>query len=82
MKSVFTDEYRMLLDWLVEKRNQSGLTQQALSKLLHKPQSYVSKYENAERRLDVIEFLKISVLIDADPFEIMPTLIRKLAKNK
>jgi len=38
-------------------RQASGVTQQELAKRLGKPQSYVSKAEMGERRLDVVEYL-------------------------
>ena len=77
MKSIYTEQYRILIQLLVEKRNESGLTQQALSKRLGKPQSYVSKYENGERRLDVIEFLTIAKALKADPCDV----IRKMEQS-
>ena len=40
-------------------RKSAGLTQTQLSKQLAKPQSYVSKYESGERRLDYLEVRKI-----------------------
>ena len=39
-----------------------------------KPQSYVSKYETGERRLDVIEFLEVADAIGAKAW----TLLRRL----
>lgn len=42
-------------------RLEAGLTQTELSKLLGKPQSYVSKYESGERRLDIIELREVCV---------------------
>jgi len=42
-----------------------------LAKKLKKPQSFVSKYERGERRLDVIEFLDIVKNLGADPHEII-----------
>lgn len=59
-KSVFTDEYRLFRKMLIEARENAGLTQTRLAKTLQKPQSFVSKYENGEQRLDVIEFLQIA----------------------
>jgi transcriptional regulator with XRE-family HTH domain len=40
-------------------RTESGVTQQELSVLLAKPQSYVSKYESGERKVDFVEVLEI-----------------------
>lgn len=67
MKSVFTDEYNEFLQLMITARKQAGLTQQRLADLLQKPQSYVSKYERRERRIDIIEFLNISRTLGIDP---------------
>jgi transcriptional regulator with XRE-family HTH domain len=67
MKSVHTDEYRAVVEWLVAARKRAGITQQQLAHRLRKPQSFVSKYENGERRIDVAEFLTIIAAIRADP---------------
>jgi transcriptional regulator with XRE-family HTH domain len=40
-------------------RKQSGLSQVQLASLIRKPQSYVSKYENGERKLDILELREI-----------------------
>jgi transcriptional regulator with XRE-family HTH domain len=39
------------------------LTQAEVAKRLGKPQSYVSKYETGERRLDVVEFLDVAAAV-------------------
>lgn len=66
MKSVHTDRYNRFLKLVIDARKRAGLTQQELADRLKKPQSYVSKYERGERRLDVIEFLEISRLLEID----------------
>lgn len=48
-----------LLLQLRNLRLSSEMTQQQLSALLNKPQSYVSKYERGERRLDILELRDI-----------------------
>ena len=58
-KSIFTKEYRTFLELLIQMRQTKNITQSALAKKLKKPQSYVSKYESAERRLDIIETMNI-----------------------
>ena len=54
-KSAFTAEYTSFRDLLRELRIEKDLTQVQLSEELGMPQSFVSKYETGERRLDVIE---------------------------
>lgn len=58
-KSIFTTEYAILRDLLRELRAEKGFTQVQLSEALGMPQSYVSKYETGERRLDVIELREV-----------------------
>ena len=73
-KSVFTDRYRLFLQLLIQERREKKITQVRLAEKLRKPQSYVSKYENGERRLDVIEFLEIADCIGIDVAEFIKKL--------
>lgn len=66
-KSLFSREYRSFCGQLLEERKAARLKQAAVARRLRKPQSYVSKYEAGERRLDVIEFLHIARAIGFDP---------------
>ena len=50
------------------------MTQQDLADRLKRPQSFVAKYENGERRLDVVEFLQIAKLLEANPHEIIDAI--------
>ena len=54
-KSVFTKEYKFMLEQLVKARKKAGLSQRELSEKLNMPSSFVGKYELGERRLDIIE---------------------------
>ena len=74
-KSVFTKRYELFLSILISLRQDKGLSQHKLAKKLKKPQSFVSKYERGERRLDVVEFLDIVKVLEADPHEIIRQLI-------
>jgi transcriptional regulator with XRE-family HTH domain len=38
---------------------------------LGRPQSFVSKYESGERRLDVVEFLVVCAAVQADPVKVL-----------
>ena len=71
MKSIYERSYRRLLELLVEARQDAGVTQQQLADLLQRPQSFISKIENGDRRLDVVEFLELCRLLRADPAVLM-----------
>lgn len=70
-KSIYTDRDELLRALLIEKRKAAGLTQEAVAERLGKPQSFVSKYETGERRLDVIEFLDVAKAIGVDACEVV-----------
>jgi len=54
-KSTFTREYAALCRLLRETREKSGLTQVELAEKIGETQSYVSKVERGERRLDLVQ---------------------------
>ncbi len=66
-KNLYEQSYAAFTDLLKEERKKADLTQAELAKKLRRPQSYVSKYERGDRRLDVIEFLEIAKVIGFDP---------------
>lgn len=76
MKTIHSNKNKILLEWLTNKRMLQGKTQQQLSELLGKPQSFVSKYENGERRIDLIETLDICEALDVNPIELIKLLIK------
>ena len=45
-----------------------------LAKRLARPQSFVSKFERGERRLDVVEFLEVASAIGVDPIRFIQIL--------
>ncbi len=55
MKSVHHPAYQVLIDCLKEVRVKSELTQAELGSRIGMDQTYISKYENKERRIDLIE---------------------------
>ena len=71
MKSVFTDEYGAFLRRLVSARRKAELTQHELATRINRPQSFVSKYERGERRLDVLEFVRVCQVLSVDPTSII-----------
>lgn len=59
---------------LSEIRNEQGVTQAELAALLGKPQSFVSKIENGDRRIDLIELIAIADALDVRPAAILERL--------
>lgn len=70
-KSLHTPRHRQLLDLLVNARKATGLTQAAVASALGRPQSFVAKYENGERRIDVVELIDITAALGTTPANIL-----------
>lgn len=60
--ALHSPEYRKFLSLLKKARLESGLTQVEVARRLGQPQSYVSKCESGERRVDVVELKKFARL--------------------
>ena len=56
-------------------RRRAGLTQAAVARRLRRPTSFVGKYENGYRQLDVIEFLNVAEAIGFDPAQFLTTIV-------
>ncbi len=66
-KTLRTRGHRALISILVAARQQAGLTQRDLASRLKRPHSFVGRVEAGDRRVDVIEFIEIARVLDADP---------------
>ena len=75
-KSIHSPKHLKLRELLVAARTRAGLTQRQVAEALGRPQSFVAKYEGGERRLDVVEFLQIASVIEADPARILRVLAK------
>jgi transcriptional regulator with XRE-family HTH domain len=73
-KSVFTRKHERLRQLLVEVRKKANLTQEQLAARLARPQSFVSKVERGERRLDVVEFFDFVAAIGLDGYTLLRVL--------
>lgn len=82
MASIYSDEYQMVIKTLRDARIQKGITQAMLAKCLGRPQSFIAKIENGERRIDVVEFAHIANLLLVDPSAILDRIIIKKHDDK
>ena len=58
-KSLYTRQQKKLQSLLRQIRLEAGLSQTTLAQKLCQPQSFISKYESGERRLDLIELKQV-----------------------
>jgi hypothetical protein len=74
-RSVFSAKYTRFREMLVEARKAKGMTQMDLALRLDRKQSYVSKFERGERRLDIVEFLEVAELLEVDVLRFIEQLL-------
>jgi transcriptional regulator with XRE-family HTH domain len=74
VQAINASAYQALPKLLIEARQQSGFLQAQVAAQLQKPQSFVSKYESGDRRLDVIELMEILKVLGIDIHEFLNLL--------
>lgn len=78
---MFSARHRLLCARLIAARKASGLTQVDVALRLRRHQSFVSKYESGERRLDVFELLDLLEVLQIDAVEFVRALHAKPARG-
>ncbi|OLR89538.1 helix-turn-helix domain-containing protein [Actinokineospora bangkokensis] len=73
-KSIYSAEYQQLCQLLRRLRLEAGLTQVQVAERLGEPQSFVSKYESGERRLDVVELRYVAEAVGSTIDEVVASL--------
>ena len=73
-RDTYGPQHRAIIAKLVESRRAAGMTQVELARALGTDQSQISKIERGERRLDVIDYLRICRVIGVDPAEPLRTV--------
>jgi transcriptional regulator with XRE-family HTH domain len=81
-KTVFTREYTILKNLLREVRERQGMTQVDLAEKLRETQSFISKCERGERRLDLIQLRAFCVAIGIKPLDFFQEFEQRLASRK
>lgn len=69
--SLNSPAYVRLRGLLIEAREGAGLTQAEVARRLGRVQSFVSKYEQGERRLDVVDFLAVCECLGVNPVDLI-----------
>ncbi len=81
-RSIHSSPYQQLCRLLIETREKAGLTQMEVAAHLKRPQSFVSKYERGERRLDVVELLEVSEAMGIDILPVIQKLQQEMRKSQ
>ncbi|MBO1047354.1 MAG: hypothetical protein AN485_05380 [Anabaena sp. MDT14b] len=73
-KTIFRQEYLKLVEFLKNNRESRGLSQAELAMLIGQDQTFVSKYENRVRRLDIIETWDICQALEINIHDLLREL--------
>lgn len=65
-KSIYSKEYKNIIERLKTARLEIGLKQEEMATKLKKPQSYISKIERGERRVDAAELKELAKILKKD----------------
>ena len=79
MSVIYEHEYRILIDCLKNCRLRSKMTQQELALHLGCSQTYISKYEQCQKRLDIIEVRKICLCLGTSLSEFVTEFEERIA---
>ncbi|MCE9564027.1 MAG: helix-turn-helix transcriptional regulator [Planctomycetes bacterium] len=77
-KSIHTNEHHVLVVLLREAREAANLTQIDLAKRLKQSQSFVSKMEAGERRLDLVQLRTVCLALGIT----LPELVERFEKRR
>jgi transcriptional regulator with XRE-family HTH domain len=80
-KTLSTKESKILLEMLYQLRSSSGIRQSDLAQMLKVPQSFISKFESGERRIDLIELRAILKCLNTNLVEFITELEKRLNES-
>jgi transcriptional regulator with XRE-family HTH domain len=79
--SLHDDDYASLVTTLVEMRSNSGLSQRKVAAQLGWNQSVVAKIETKQRRIDVIELVKMAEIVGFDAAKLVRDIQTKIRRK-
>ncbi len=81
-KTIFADPYIKIIGELQATRRKLGITQAELAEAYGEDQSFISRIERCQRRLDIHEYARICGLLDRDPGELLRPISDEALKSK
>ena len=79
-KTIHSEGQIALIDLIIEKRRAAGLKQEDVAKALGQTQPWIAHLESKERRIDVIEYVRLADVIGFDAVEELRRLIPIILK--
>ncbi|MEA3493758.1 MAG: helix-turn-helix transcriptional regulator [Candidatus Margulisiibacteriota bacterium] len=65
-KVIYSKEHKKIVDRLKQARNEAGFDQNEVADRLNKSQSYLSKIELGQRRIDIIQLRELASIYGKD----------------
>ena len=79
-KTIRSEGHKALIKLIIEKRKAAGLKQEEVAKALGQTQPWVAHLESEERRLDVVEYVKLAEVLGFDAVRELRDLIPIILK--
>lgn len=76
--SVYSSHYDKLRLWLKAQREEQSLSLREVSERWGKHHSILGKIEQARRKVELVEFIELCEILDADPHEGLSLLITSM----
>ena len=73
-KTLGSKQHRALIDFLIHQREELNMTQSELAEAIGEYQSFVARLESGQRRLDVVEYLKLAIILQFDAKSLLADL--------
>lgn len=80
-KTIFTGANQVIVEVLRQTRERAGLKQEELAARIGRDQSHISLIEGSQRRLDLVEFMRIARALGRDPVELFAELYRAVDQS-
>jgi len=80
-KTIFTGANQVIVDVLRRTREDAGLRQEELASRIGRDQSHISLIEGSQRRLDLVEFMRIARALGRDPIELFAEIYLAVGRS-